>query len=159
VRRGGPRPARPRGGPPAAPRSPGRSRLPPRSPVLVAWSIGSRSMAAREGEVLWEPPQELLRDSKIALYMRSRGFESYEDLWRWSVDDLEGFWRSLWDLYGLGAAPGRVLASSEMPGAEWFPGTRLNYAEQLFRGARGEEAAIVHATESRPKPEELSWDD
>ena len=39
-------------------------------------------MAAREGRVLWEPPEELLRDSKMARYMRDRGFDSYDELWR-----------------------------------------------------------------------------
>ena len=115
-------------------------------------------MAAREGRVLWEPPEELLSDSKMARYMRDRGFDSYDELWRWSVEDLEGFWRSIWDLYDVGPAPERVLARAEMPGAEWFPGMRLNYAEQLFGGARGGEAAIVHATESSPLAE-LSWDE
>jgi acetoacetyl-CoA synthetase len=115
-------------------------------------------MAAREGRVLWEPPDELLRDSKMARYMRDRGFDSYDELWRWSVDDLEGFWRSIWDLYEVGPSPERVLGSTEMPGADWFPGTRLNYAERLFRGARGGEAALVHATESSPLAE-LSWDE
>jgi len=117
-------------------------------PVLVA---------AREGRVLWEPGSELLTESKMAHYIRARGFDSYDELWRWSVDDLEGFWRSLWELYEVGPAPERVLARAEMPGAEWFPGARLNYAEHLFRGARGGETAIVHASESRALAE-LSWD-
>jgi acetoacetyl-CoA synthetase len=117
-------------------------------PVLVA---------AREGRVLWEPGEELLRDSKMARYMAARGFSSYDELWRWSVDDLEGFWRSLWELYEVGPLPTRVLGSTEMPGAEWFPGTQLNYAEHLFRGARDGETAIVHASESRALAE-LSWD-
>ena len=69
-------------------------------------------MAAREGRVLWEPPEELLRDSKMARYMRDRGFDSYDELWRWSVDDLEGFWRSIWDLYEVGPSPERVLGLS-----------------------------------------------
>ena len=107
--------------------------------------------------MLWEPGSELLTESKMAHYMRDRGFDSYDELWRWSVDDLEGFWRSLWELYEVGPAPERVLARAEMPGAEWFPGTRLNYAEHLFRGARGGETAIVHASESRALAE-LSWD-
>jgi acetoacetyl-CoA synthetase len=107
--------------------------------------------------VLWEPGSELLTDSKMARYMAARGFFSYDELWRWSVEDLEGFWRSLWELYEVGPAPERVLASAEMPGAEWFPGTTLNYAEHLFRGARGPETAIVHASESRALAE-LSWD-
>jgi acetoacetyl-CoA synthetase len=107
--------------------------------------------------VLWEPGSELLTDSKMARYMAARGFSSYDELWRWSVEDLDGFWRSLWELYEVGPAPERVLARAEMPGAEWFPGAQLNYAEQVFRGARGAEPAIVHASESRALAE-LSWD-
>jgi acetoacetyl-CoA synthetase len=112
---------------------------------------------SREGKLLWEPPEELLTDSKMARYMQSRGFSDYHELWRWSVEDLEGFWRSIWDLYDVGPAPERVLAHAEMPGAEWFPGTTLNYAERLLRGG-GDGTAIVHASESRPLAE-LSWDE
>ncbi|MBA3263970.1 MAG: acetoacetate--CoA ligase [Thermoleophilaceae bacterium] len=115
-------------------------------------------MAAREGTVLWEPPEELLTGSKLARYMRARGFADYHELWRWSVNDLEGFWRSLWDLFEVGPPPERVLGDAAMPGAEWFPGTQVNYAEHLFRGASGAHTAIVHASESSP-PAELSWDD
>src|SRR5215218_6364048 len=112
----------------------------------------------KEGTLLWEPPEDLLTGSKLARYMRQRGFSSYADLWRWSVEDLDGFWGSLWDLYELGPRPAPVLASDVMPGAQWFPGARLNYAEQIFRRARAGEAAVVHASESRPLAE-LSWDD
>jgi acetoacetyl-CoA synthetase len=114
-------------------------------------------MAAREGRVLWEPPAQQLTGSKMARYMDARGFSEYGDLWRWSVDDLEGFWLSIWDLYEVGPATEHVLARADMPGAEWFPGTQLNYADHLLRGARPGETAIVHATESRA-PAELSWD-
>src|SRR5215211_4437673 len=114
-------------------------------------------MSTREGRVLWEPSEELLSDSKMARYMRARGVASYDELWRWSVEDLEGFWRSLWELYEVGPTPEHVLARAEMPGAEWFPGTRLNYAEHLLRGKSGDRAAIVHAGESRPLAQ-LSWD-
>jgi acetoacetyl-CoA synthetase len=116
-------------------------------------------MGSREGTILWEPPERLLSDSKMARYMSARGVESYDELWRWSIDDVEGFWRSIWDLYEVGPQVERVLESAEMPGARWFPGTHLNYAEQLFRGGRGGETAIVHATESAPEPAELSWDE
>ncbi|MEA2456755.1 MAG: acetoacetyl-CoA synthetase, partial [Thermoleophilaceae bacterium] len=115
-------------------------------------------MTGREGEVLWEPPEELLADSKMARYMKARGCSSYDELWRWSVDDIEGFWRSIWELFEVGPPPERVLGSGTMPGAEWFPGTRLNYAEHLFRGARAGETAIVHASESSALAE-LSWDE
>jgi len=109
-----------------------------------------------EGTVLWEPSAELLNDSKLARYMGSRGFSSYGELWRWSVTDLDGFWGSLWELYELGPAPSVVLARQEMPGAEWFPGATLNYAERVFRGRSG--LAIVHASESQPLAE-LTWEE
>src|SRR2546429_3199308 len=100
----------------------------------------------QEGKLLWEPPEELLTGSKMGRYRRSRGFSEYGDLWRWSIDDLEGFWGSLWDLYEVGPRPARVLGRTEMPGAEWFPGVELNYAEHVFRRARAGETAIVHAS-------------
>jgi acetoacetyl-CoA synthetase len=108
----------------------------------------------REGELLWEPSGP----SKMADYMEARGFSTYGELWRWSVEDLEGFWGSLWELYELGSRPPRVLARAEMPGAEWFPGAEVNYAEQVFRRPRPGGTAIVHASESHELAE-LSWDE
>jgi acetoacetyl-CoA synthetase len=64
----------------------------------------------REGTVLWEPPEELRSGSKLARFMAARGCSSYEELWRWSVEDLDGFWRSIWELYEVGPSPARVLA-------------------------------------------------
>src|ERR687891_114499 len=126
----------------------------------------------REGELLWEPPNGLLTGSKLARYMRARGFSSYDELWRWSVEDLEGFWASIWDEYGLGPRSGPVLERDAMPGAVWFPEVRLNYAEYLLgmarpggversapgRAGRSRQTAIVSASESRALAE-LSWDE
>jgi acetoacetyl-CoA synthetase len=108
----------------------------------------------REGDKLWEPSGP----SQLGAFMGERGFDNYHDLWRWSVEDLEGFWGTLWARFEVGPPAARVLARREMPGAEWFPGARLNYAEHLFRGARPGATAIVHASESSP-PAELSWDE
>ena len=108
----------------------------------------------REGDLLWEPRGP----SKMAEFIEERGFSDYHELWRWSVEDLEGFWGAIWERYEVGPAPDRVLGRDEMPGAEWFPGTRLNYAEHVFRMGRPGAAAIVHATESSPLAE-LSWDE
>jgi acetoacetyl-CoA synthetase len=108
----------------------------------------------REGDLLWEPRGP----SKMADFIKERGLSDYHELWRWSVEDLEGFWGAIWERFEVGPAPGRVLGRDEMPGAEWFPGTRLNYAEHVFRMARPGAAAIVHATESSPLAE-LSWDE
>jgi acetoacetyl-CoA synthetase len=94
----------------------------------------------------------------MARLMRARGLSDYQELWRWSVDDLEGFWGALWDWFEIDAPYERALGSREMPGAEWFPGASLSYAERLFRAARPGEVAIVHASESAPLAE-LTWDE
>ncbi|MGH2969487.1 MAG: acetoacetate--CoA ligase [Solirubrobacteraceae bacterium] len=107
---------------------------------------------------LWEPPQELVERSVMARYMRwlDKGFTSYDELWRWSVRDLDGFWASIWEFFEVGSGYERVLGDRSMPGAEWFPGARINYAEHAFRGKRDDAPAIVHASELRAQAE-LSW--
>jgi acetoacetyl-CoA synthetase len=106
--------------------------------------------------LLWEPPAELVERAVMTRYMRERGFESYHDLWRWSVEDLDGFWGSIWDFFGVAGGYDRVLGSREMPGATWFPGARLNYAEHLFRGKDENAVAIAHASELRELGE-VTW--
>ena len=111
-----------------------------------------------EGRLLWEPTQQAKDDAELTRYMRwlDRGFETYDELWRWSVEDIEGFWASLWDYFDIDSSYDSVLGSREMPGAEWFPGARLNYAEHLLRQEEPGETAIVHASELRPLSE-LTW--
>jgi acetoacetyl-CoA synthetase len=99
--------------------------------------------------LLWEPPAELTERAVMTRYLRERGFDRYDELWRWSVEDLDGFWGSIWDFFGVAGSYDRVLASREMPGAQWFPGTQVNYAEHLFRGKDPAATAIVHASELR----------
>ncbi len=113
---------------------------------------------------MWEPTPEEIEGSQLHRYAewlgRERGVrtDGYRELWQWSVDDPDAFWGSLWDYFEvISDAPyERVLGSREMPGAEWFPGTRLNYAEHVFRGHDDEEVAIVHASELRELGE-LTW--
>jgi acetoacetyl-CoA synthetase len=106
--------------------------------------------------LLWEPPPELVERALMTHFMRERGFADYEQLWRWSVRDIEGFWASIWDFFGVEGGYDRVLGSRAMPGAEWFPGARVNYAEHLFRGKDPAAVAIVHASELRELGE-WSW--
>jgi acetoacetyl-CoA synthetase len=110
----------------------------------------------REGTLLWEPADP--SGTQLARFMTARGFSDYHELWRWSVEDLEGFWGSLWDWFGIGGSYKRVLGRREMPGAEWFPGAEVNYAEHIFRLARPGATAIVHASESQPLAE-ITWDE
>ncbi len=118
------------------------------------------------GELLWEPSEEAVERATITRYVRwleeTRGlrFDDYAALWQWSVDDLEAFWSSIWEFGEVKtAAPyERVLGSREMPGAEWFPGARLNYAEHIFARARGPEPALIARSETRDDVT-LSWDE
>ncbi len=115
-------------------------------------------------EKLWEPPAELVERARMTEYMRwleaerGLGFDGSHQLWSWSVEDLEAFWDSIWDFFGVQAdgERGAVLSGREMPGAKWFPGTRLNYAEHVFAGKDEDEPAILHASELRQLGE-LSW--
>jgi acetoacetyl-CoA synthetase len=110
--------------------------------------------------LLWEPSAERIESSELTRYMRrlDRGFERYDELWRWSVDDIEGFWASLWEHFDIQASKPyeRVLGRRQMPGAEWFPGAELSYAEHVFRGHQAGDVALVHASELRPLAE-TTW--
>jgi acetoacetyl-CoA synthetase len=103
----------------------------------------------REGTLLWEPPAALRERSHMAHFMADRGVSDYAELWRWSVEDLEGFWAAIWERFDVGGGYERVLADASMPGAVWFPGASLNYAERLFRGKPDDRVAILHASELR----------
>ena len=121
--------------------------------------------AGTRGEKLWEPSPVAIERSQMTAYMRWLAAErdldfsgDYHRLWQWSVDDLDAFWRSIWDYFGVAAShpPTSTLASREMPGAGWFPDTALNYAEHLFRGRDDSALAIQHASELR-ELSSLTW--
>ncbi len=114
---------------------------------------------------LWSPSPERVAASQITRFLRlaetrsGRGFADFAALWRWSVEDPEGFWSLVWEFCEVvgerGSGP--VLADGErMPGARFFPEARLNFAENLLRG-RGGGDAIVFRGEDRVR-RRLTWD-
>ena len=107
-----------------------------------------------EPEILWQPDEETVRNARITAFAERAAqehgvtVESYEDLWRWSTTDLRAFWGTVVDHLGVRfhEAPSEVLASEDMPGASWFPGSTLNYAEHALHPAEGgadDDLAIV----------------
>lgn len=113
---------------------------------------------------LWAPSAADQAASRLTHYQRWLGqhqglrFDDYQSLWQWSVQHLDTFWRSIWDHFEVQAdgSPEPVLASRAMPGARWFPNTRLNYAEHVFRQASPERPALIVRTEGS-EAREISW--
>ena len=111
---------------------------------------------AEEGALLWEPTGEDRARARITRYLawlaetRALVFGSYDELWRWSVTDLEGFWASVWEFFGVIAHHPytRVLAERRTMGARWCPGAELNYAEHALR-RRDAHPAVLSKSEGR----------
>ena len=102
--------------------------------------------------ILWQASTERLAASPTTSYLsfleQTRGltFNDYQSLWQWSVDDIEGFWASIWEHFQVQSAapaPGyrKVLARPAMPGASWFTGAAINYAKQCLRWSEHEDFA------------------
>src|SRR5690606_7605830 len=100
-------------------------------------------MTIKQGDILWQPGAEQIKETRLASFMeylkmqQGKVLDDYASLWQWSVDELEAFWKIVWDFFDIQADgdPEVVLAGASMPGAKWFPNVRLNYAEHVFRNA------------------------
>ncbi|MGB6243595.1 AMP-binding protein, partial [Gordonia sp. (in: high G+C Gram-positive bacteria)] len=98
---------------------------------------------------IWRPDPGQVPYSRIAEFTdfvaarTGTTYRSYTELWQWSVDDLEGFWAAVWDYFDVvsGEPYRQVLADRTMPGASWFPGATLNYAEHALRAGTDEALA------------------
>jgi len=115
--------------------------------------------------MLWEPSAERIAAATLTRYTewlaaeRGLTFGSYAELWEWSVDALEEFWATIAAFFDVRFSAGGdvVLAERSMPGAQWFPGSRISYAEHVFRGKDADAVAIRHASEVRPGLGEWTW--
>jgi acetoacetyl-CoA synthetase len=113
-----------------------------------------------EPKTLWSPSADRMAASRIRAYMewlsekRHLRFVTYDDLWRWSVSDLSAFWRSIADYFQVRwhHPPSETLRSRHMPGAEWFPGGTLNWAEHLLAG-EDSTVAVLYRSETGERAE------
>jgi acetoacetyl-CoA synthetase len=119
-----------------------------------------------EGDLLWTPSPARIERSHLTAFMRwlarerALKFRSYDELWQWSVDDLEAFWQAIWDYFKVRSSTPyqRVLADNRMPGAKWFPGARLNYAQHALRHERPDADALMYLSERMPLSR-MSWEE
>ncbi len=113
-----------------------------------------------EGELLWTPPSSFVDLSNVSRYMewlRAEGradVSDYEALRQWSITDTTGFWASIWDYFEVESDTPykQVVDKMSMPGAKWFEGSKVNYAEHLLRHEEMDPQGVAfhHLTESRP---------
>ncbi|WP_305790037.1 acetoacetate--CoA ligase [Symbioplanes lichenis] len=111
------------------------------------------------GTVLWTPPADVIETSRMGRFLtwvrEERGVDvhDYAGLWEWSVTDLAGFWGAVWDHFAVVAheQPAKVLGDVAMPGAQWFPGATLNYAENVLRmpGLADDDPVVVAHSQTR----------
>jgi len=123
-------------------------------------------VTGERGEIVWTPAADVRSTSRIGAFLdwladtRDLHFDGYAELWRWSVDDLDGFWRACTEWSGVRwhDEPAVALGRRAMPGAEWFPGATLNYAEHALAavGHRPDDVAIVAHGQTRA-PAEITW--
>jgi len=125
---------------------------------------GARSEGETPG-VLWKPPPDVLETSRIGRYLdwlaRNGGprLRTYDQARRWSIEQPGAFWRSIWDHFQVVAhdPPTHDLAEARMPGARWFPGATLNYAEHALRlPGRTDEAVVVMGRSQTREPVDLT---
>lgn len=119
-----------------------------------------------ENKILWTPSATRANSSQMAAYQdwlkanRNLSFDSYNDLWSWSVAELEVFWQSVCDFFQLkfSSPATTVLTERRMPGADWFPGARLNWAENILSAGLldVQKQALVVQSETFGRSE-MSW--
>ncbi len=112
---------------------------------------------------IWTPSLFRIADANLTRFMafvgaRGARADDCDALYRWSIDEPAAFWEALWDFAGVAGERGSgpaLVDGDRMPGARWFPGARLNFAENLLRGPEAE-PAIVFRNE-RGDRREMDW--
>jgi acetoacetyl-CoA synthetase len=114
-------------------------------------------------QALWTPSQQTIEGSNLRQYQqwlkdaKNLSFTSYHELWQWSVNHPGPFWKSIWEYFDiLHDGSFNYVLKGHMPECHWFEGTRLNYAEHIFRKA-SDKPAIIFKSESSDI-QSISWD-
>lgn len=100
---------------------------------------------------LWTPPEDVLERTRVGRFLgwleetRGLALDGYHELWEWSVTDLDGFWSAVREFFDLGRIEheGPAILDRSMPGTRWFPGLRLNYAEEALRRGGADDVAVI----------------
>ena len=121
-----------------------------------------RDVAAHsDPAVLWEPPPDIRERSQMGRWLgwldadRGLVFNDYDAAWRWSIENVGAFWSSIWQFYDVdsSSAGSDALKQTGMPGAEWFPAARINYAHHALRlgGRQGSDVVVIGRSQTRER--------
>lgn len=121
-------------------------------------------MPTSDVEVLWEPSPERIAGTRIAEYQRwlaehrNVHTDTFDELWQWSVKEPEAFWLSIWDHFEVvsSTTPSTVLPVTSMPGAEWFPDTTVNWAQNILSTPDPGGTALI-ALDERGQTGQCTW--
>ncbi len=114
---------------------------------------------------LWAPSEDFKSSSNLTVFNdwllnhKSLKFDTYADLWNWSVEDPAQFWKFLSEYFEVVFHKPfeEVMGNEDMPGTTWFRGSTLNYAEHIFRNQTEEHPALIFRSEGTDTSE-ISWD-
>lgn len=117
-------------------------------------------------EALWHPSAKQLQESNLAKYrdflyqQHDIRFEDYHELWKWSVENVDLFWESIWKYFQVKSTMPyeQILSGNRMPGATWFEGSKLNYAQHIFSQSNAEFPAFISLSEHRDA-QIVTWND
>lgn len=122
----------------------------------------------KEGTLLWEPSEEQINQAAITKFRESLQIEkelplyNHTELWKWSTENIEAFWEYVLEycqvIYHEPYDQNQILSNKEMPGAKWFEGMTLNYAENVFKHTHIDSPAILFKSETGEKSE-ISWEE
>lgn len=120
-------------------------------------------MTSETPKMLWSPDQDLINTCQLTKYMKwlslEKGldFQDYDSLWQWSVDAIADFWQSIYEYFDVldHGHHSQVLSGEHMPNVSWFAGSKINYAEHIFRNAM-EGPAIIFQREGA-QATEMTW--
>lgn len=115
-------------------------------------------------KLLWKPDQDTIENANLTRYLKwlekegIGNFDNYQDLWEWSVNNIEDFWESLWKYFSIKSYSqyDAVLKGDKMPFYNWFPGATLNFAEHVFLQYNDNNPALIYKKEDAPLLE-ISW--
>ena len=118
------------------------------------------------GDILWTPSPERIAASQMTAFIGflkdkyDLEFEDYDALWKWSVSDLDTFWEAIWSFFEIRsfAPPDQILGRRTQPGAEWFPGAKVNFADHVLRHAetRPDDIALTAVSETFGRSQ-INW--